>query len=217
MPDRQSRQHPRTPTTAGESFIYDAELDALESPDHVTAIPEEPKSGFYGLVLRLEAHLERLLFVAIVLAGLGLAALMFTQVLLRYVFHSPFVGIEELALLLGAWSYFLGLAYVTRNGEHIHGGIITLLTKDPRTVQGVRLFMSLASIAACAVFGYYASKYAWFEIDKGRMSSYMRWPKGLWSASMIVGFSGTILYLTLQALNQFIELRKGAKSTGVAS
>ncbi|KIC07689.1 C4-dicarboxylate ABC transporter permease [Leisingera sp. ANG-M1] len=216
MPVRQSKQHPRNPTAAGESFIYDAELDALEPPEHVTAIPEEPKSGVYGLVLKLEAALEKLLFMTIVLAGLGLAALMFTQVLLRYVFHSPFVGIEELALLLGAWSYFLGLAYVTRNGEHIHGGIVTLLTQNPRTIQGIRLFMSLASIAACIVFGYYASKYAWFEIEKGRMSSYMRWPKGLWSASMIFGFSLTILYLALQAINQFVELRKGSKTAETA-
>lgn len=104
MSAQHSKQHPRGPTAAGESFIYDAELADLEPPDHVTAIPETPKSGLYGLVLGLEAKLERGLFWAIVLAGLGLAALMFTQVLLRYVFHSPFVGIEELALLLGAWS-----------------------------------------------------------------------------------------------------------------
>ncbi|MES0884953.1 TRAP transporter small permease [Roseibium sp. SCP14] len=217
MPERISKQHPRNPTEAGASFIYDPEVEALEPPEHVTAIPEEPKAGFYGLVMRLEARFERLLFVAIVLAGIGLTGLMFTQVLLRYVFLSPFVGIEELALLLGAWGYFLGLAYVTRNGEHIHGGIVTLLTKDPQVVQGIRLFMSLASIVACVIFGYYASRYAVFEIEKGRMSSYMRWPKGLWSSSMIVGFAGTIFYLVLQALNQFVELRRSAGAREVTS
>lgn len=214
MPDRRSKQHPRKPTEAAESYIYEAEIETLDPPEHVTAIPDEPKTGLYGAVLKYESYLERLLFGAIVLSGLGLTALMFTQVLLRYVFNSPFVGIEELALLLGAWSYFLGLAYVTRNGEHIHGGIVTLLTKNPKVIQGIRLFMSLASIIACAVFGYYASKYAWFEIDKGRMSSYMRWPKGLWSASMIAGFAGTIFYLILQSINQFIELRKGSNTSG---
>ena len=101
------------------------------------------------------------------------------------------VAAEELSLLFGAWFYFLGVAYVTRNGEHIHGGILTMVTTRQNAVRLVRLVMTLLGIAACAVFGYYAIKYALFEIRTGRLSSYMRWPKGWWSASLIVGFSAS--------------------------
>ena len=154
-----------------------------------------------------EAVFERLLFVFIIAFGICLAALMFAQVVLRYVFASPFVGIEELSLLFGAWFYFLGVAYVTRNGEHIHGGVLTMVTTSRNTVRLVRLVMTLLGIAACAVFGYYAIKYALFEIRTGRLSSYMRWPKGWWSASLIIGFSATAIYMVLQAINQFVDLR----------
>ena len=204
--ERQSQQRPRPPVGA-DSFIYDAELAAPEPPPHLTAIPEGELGPGMRRLVAVESVFERLLYFFIIVFGLCLAVLMFTQVVLRYVFASPFVGIEELSLLFGAWFYFLGVAYVTRNGEHIHGGILTMVVKTQNTVRAVRLVMTLLSIAACAVFGYYAIRYALFEINTGRLSSYMRWPKGWWSASLIFGFVGTVAYMVLQALNQFLDLK----------
>ena len=204
--ERQSKQRPRPPVGA-DSFIYDAELAAPEPPPHLTAIPEGELGPGMRRLVAVESIFERLLYFFIIVFGLCLAVLMFTQVVLRYVFASPFVGIEELSLLFGAWFYFLGIAYVTRNGEHIHGGILTMVVKKRNTVRCVRLVTTVLSIAACTVFGYYAIKYALFEINTGRLSSYMRWPKGWWSASLIFGFVGTVAYMVLQALNQFLDLR----------
>ena len=189
------------------SFIYDAELAAPEPPPHLTAIPEGALAEKLRWLVSTEAVFERILYVSIIGFGLCLAGLMFTQVVLRYVFASPFVGIEELSLLFGAWFYFLGLAYVTRNGEHIHGGILTMVVTNQNTVRAVRLAMTVLSIAACVIFGYYAIKYALFEIQTGRLSSYMRWPKGWWSTSLIVGFVGTTTYMVLQAINQIADLK----------
>ena len=210
--ERQSEQRSRPPVGA-DSFIYDPELAEPEPPPHLTAIPQGELGPGMRRLVAVEAIFERILYVFIIGFGLCLAALMFTQVLLRYVFASPFVGIEELSLLFGAWFYFLGVAYVTRNGEHIHGGILTMVVKNRNTVRAVRLLMSVLSIVACLVFGYYAIKYALFEINTGRLSSYMRWPKGWWSASLIFGFTGTVAYMVLQALNQFMDLKSHLRTT----
>ena len=204
--ERQSGQRPHPPVGPA-SFIYDPELSSPEPPPHLTAIPEGPLAQKMRRLVAAEAVFERLLHAFVIAFGLCLAVLMFVQVVLRYVFASPFVGIEELSLLFGAWFYFLGVAYVTRNGEHIHGGILTMVTTNRNAVRLVRLVMSVLGIAACAVFGYYAIKYALFEIRTGRLSSYMRWPKGWWSASLIVGFSATTVYMALQAINQLVDLR----------
>ena len=203
--ERESRQRPRPPV-GPDSFIYDPELSQPEPPEHLTAIPEGALADRLRWLISVESVFERILFVFIILFGLCLAALMFTQVVLRYVFASPFVGIEELSLLFGAWFYFLGIAYVTRNGEHIHGGILTMVVKDRNVIRGVRLVMTVLSIGACAVFGYFAIRYALFEIQTGRLSSYMRWPKGWWSASLIFGFVATGIYMVLQAANQCADL-----------
>ena len=213
--DRKSEQRPHPPVGA-DSFIYDPELSRPEPPPHLTAIPEGALAERLRWLVSAEAVFERILYVFIIAFGLFLAALMFAQVLLRYVFASPFVGIEEVSLLFGAWFYFLGIAYVTRNGEHIHGGILTMVVSNRNAVRAVRLVMTLLGIAACIVFGYFAINYALFEIQTGRLSSYMRWPKGWWSASLIFGFTATALYMVLQAVNQFADLRSHLRGTGKA-
>lgn len=213
--ERRSRQHPKSPVGA-DSFIYDPELSTPEPPEHLTAIPEGKLAERLRYLLTAEAILERIIFTLIIGFGLCLSILMFTQVVLRYVFASPFVGIEELSLLFGAWFYFLGIAYVTRNGEHIHGGILTMVIKNQNAVRSVRLAVTLLGIGACMLFGYYAINYALFEIRVGRLSSYMRWPKGWWSSSLIFGFVGTVIYMMLQAVNQTVDLitnlRRGSEN-----
>lgn len=140
-------------------------------------------------------------------AGFGLAGLMFAQVIMRYFLDSPFAGIEELAILLGVWVYFLGMGYASLTREHISGGIVSLLVKDPWKLKLIELASLIVCLIAALIFGYFACKYAFFVIEKGRSSIYLRWPKGFWSASMIVGFSMmTICFLT-QAARTWRELR----------
>lgn len=141
---------------------------------------------------------------------------MFLQVVLRYVFASPFVGIEELSLLFGAWFYFLGIAYVTRKDEHIHGGILTMMVTRPNAVRTVRLAITVLGAAAGAVFAWYAIRYGLFELETGRRSSYMRWPKAWWSASLLVGFGLTAASMALHASRQWVELAPRRRNSGEA-
>ncbi|MDE0391140.1 MAG: TRAP transporter small permease [Rhodospirillales bacterium] len=204
--DRKPEQRPPSAEDAAPA-IPDPDQSQPEPPERLPPLPKGALAEKLRWVIATEAIVERILYVSIVGFGLCLAGLMFTQVVLRYAFASPFVGIEELSLLFGAWFYFLGIAYVTRDGEHIHGGILTMVVRGPTGVQAVRLIVTVLGVGACAVFGYFAIKYALFEIQTGRLSSYMRWPKGLWSASLIFGFVGTTIYMVLQALHQFLDLQ----------
>lgn len=141
------------------------------------------------------------------LAGFGLAGLMFAQVILRYFLDSPFAGIEELAILLGVWVYFLGMGYASLTREHISGGIVSLLVKDPWKLKLIELAALIVSLIAALIFGYFACKYAFFVIEKGRSSIYLRWPKGFWSASMIAGFSMMSICFLTQVVQAWRELR----------
>ena len=204
--DRKPEQRPPAAEDAALP-IPAPDSSQLEPPERLPPLPKGALAEKLRWLLSVEAIVQRILYVFIVGFGLCLAGLMFTQVVLRYAFASPFVGIEELSLLFGAWFYFLGIAYVTRDGEHIHGGILTMVVRNPNGVQAVRLVVTVLGVGACAVFGYFAIKYALFEIQTGRLSSYMRWPKGLWSASLIFGFVATTIYMVLQALHQFLDLQ----------
>ncbi len=151
---------------------------------------------------KLERYFDLGFRALMIFAGLALAVLMFAQVVMRYGFDSPFSGIEEVAILLGVWIYFLGMGYATRTQEHIHGGIVSLVVKDPFKMALVRFFSNIVCVIAAGVFGYFAIKYSLFVLEKGRLSLYLRWPKGLWSASMIAGFSMMTGYFLVHAVNE---------------
>lgn len=179
-----------------------------------SANPESAAASRARRLAGVEAVVERFLYVSLIASGLALAGLMFVQVVLRYGFASPLVGIEELSVLFGAWFYFLGIAYVTRNGEHIHGGVLTMAVRKPAAVRGIRLAMTGLAFVASLAFAYYAIRYVAFELRTGRLSSYMRWPKVWWSASLVFGFAGTAFYLALQGLRERADLRSLRRAPG---
>lgn len=184
-------------------YDYDPELGSHPIPPHPHAIPIQQSSKIERYIIAFENFLNWIFRAAMIFTGLGLAVLMFSQVILRYVLESPFTGIEETSILFAVWIYFLGMGYATREREHIHGGIISLIVTEPYRVAVIRLIGSLICMVAACVFGYFAYKYAFKEISRGRLSVNMGWPRGLWSVSMIVGFSMMVGYFILEIINEF--------------
>ena len=194
-------------------YDYDPDFSSHPMPPHLHAIPEQADHKLDSALMRFERLLNWLFRGMMLAAGLGLAILMFTQVILRYALESPFTGIEEAAMLLALWVYFLGMGYATREREHIHGGIVSLVVKNPYKVKVIRLIGSVTCMLAAILFGYFACKYALKEIDKGRVSVNLRWPRGIWSASMIVGFAMMVGYFLLETINELRDLRRMKHST----
>ncbi|PKG37988.1 TRAP transporter small permease [Psychromonas sp. Urea-02u-13] len=168
-------------------------------------------------IKRIAKIFDILLQISMIFTGLGLAVLIFAQVIMRYVLESPFAGTEEAAILLALWTYFLGMGYATKERVHIHGGIVNLIVSDPFKIQLIRFVGSIiCSITAC-IFGYYACKYGFFVIEKGRMSLYLHWPKGLWSAGMIFGFVLMAGYFILQIVTDFNAMLDAKKQSKLIS
>lgn len=189
-------------------YDYDPDLSSNPIPPHLRAIPRLPKTRADRYLMRFEQLLNILFRSIMMLACLLLAGLIFSQVVMRYGFDSPFSGIEEASVLLAVWVYFLGMGYATREREHIHGGIVSLLVKDANKVAYIRFTGSIICMIAACIFGYYAYQYGLKEFTKGRVSTSLRWPRGIWSASMVVGFAMMIGYFLLETINGYRGLDK---------
>ena len=176
---------------------------APSSQEQQSKAPAVPK---YKVLQKLESILDYCLRGAMVFTGLGLAVLMFTQVIMRYVLESPFAGIEEAAILLAVWVSFLGMGYATKQRSHIHGGIVSLIVYDAFKIQMLRFIVSVICLVTACIFGYFSAKYGLFVIEKERMSLYLQWPKGLWTASMVFGFLLMSIYFLLQTLKDFRQM-----------
>lgn len=179
--------------------------DDLLGPHNPELIPAQDYAD-KNLFFRAEHRLAQLISVLMVAATLLLGFLMAGQVLMRYGLESPFLGIEELAPMLALWAYFMGMVYATRDQDHISGGLIVLIIKNETVIRWIRLVGSLICLVAIAIFGYYALKFTNFNLDLGRKSLYMRWPKYLWDFSMVTGFTLMGFYYCLQIIAQIRDL-----------
>lgn len=197
-------------------YDYDPDLSSRPIPPHLHAIPERAETKLDKYLMRFEQMLNMTFRSLMMLTCLSLAVLVFAQVVMRYFMESSFSGIEETSVLLAVWVYFLGMGYATREREHIHGGIVSLVVKDPKKIACIRFVGTVICMIAACFFGYFAYKYAISEITKGKVSTTLRWPRGFWSASMIVGFAMMIGYFLLEAINQYRDMFKTLKQRNPA-
>lgn len=209
MKNNQNNQRPpRNIVTVSKIYDYDPDLSSRPIISPVHAVPEKPETKVDGDLMCFEQVLNLTFRGLMMLACLLLAILIFTQVVTRYFMDASFNGIEETSVLLAVWVYFLGMGYATREHEHIHGGIVSLVVKSPKKIAWIRLVNTVLCMLAACFFGYFAYTYAMGEISRGKVSATLRWPRGLWSASMIVGFAMMIGYFLLEAINQYRSLGK---------
>lgn len=197
-------------------YDYDPDLSSRPIAPHLHAIPERAETKLDKCLMRFEQMLNMTFRSLMMLTCLSLAVLVFAQVVMRYFMESSFSGIEETSVLLAVWVYFLGMGYATREREHIHGGIVSLVVKDPKKIACIRFVGTVICMIAACFFGYFAYKYAISEITKGKVSTTLRWPRGIWSASMIVGFAMMIGYFLLEAINQYRDMFKTLKQRNPA-
>lgn len=155
----------------------------------------------------LERALVLVLKSSMILFAIALAVLMFVTVVMRYGLFNPFLAIEEAAILLGVWLYFVSAGYVTGTRSHICGGALHLVVKQKKSRNYVRLMTTLICLGVTVVALWYATKYGWFTFDKGRKSTYLQWPRALWVASMVFGFSVMTLFLIFQSIRDFKIIR----------
>jgi len=161
-----------------------------------------------------ETGLVMLQKTVVIVAALGLALVMVTQIILRYWLMRPFLGIEESTVLLGLWLYFIGAAYTTRQGRHIKGGIAALVLKNQKVLGAVEFGGSVLCLVGCIVFGYYALSYFTHMLSIQRVSTYLHWPTVIWVSSMLAGFVLMTLYFLIEAVRRWQGLKQQVKGGG---
>jgi TRAP-type transport system small permease protein len=127
---------------------------------------------------------------AVVMATMSLA--MLVQVLCRVLFGTAIIWAEEFAVLLFAWSIFLGAAYAQKDDSHL--SIDTL-----RLLAGRRLGIALAVLRTTVITG--CSLVAiWEGIGLSRRALPLLYPameitRSFLYASVPVGFGFGLIYL----------------------
>ena len=81
-------------------------------------------------------------FVSLVL----ICSMVVLQVILRYVFHAPLFGIEELEIFPIMWIYIFGAGMASYEKKHISCGVAGVLVKNKKAVKIIDTIMISVSL-----------------------------------------------------------------------
>lgn len=140
-----------------------------------------------------------IMLVAIVLTSTAILI----EVIMRYIFKSSIIGVQELAAYSAIWLYFSGAAYGTYTRSHISAELTHLILKNPRHLAVTKVITNAISFGLAV----YILPWAWRYIEWG-------YTKGEQSSSSLFGqtypiffFQASIFYgLILMALYFFVEM-----------
>lgn len=121
-------------------------------------------------------------------AGLMLAtsALVFAQVLTRYVFLYSVPWMEELTRFLMIWMVLLGTAVAVKQKQHIVIDVVDIIIKSPRLLAYYRIGLCLAGIAFSVTLAVLSYTVVERTAAYGQLSGAMRIPMYLANGSFFV-------------------------------
>ncbi|MCU4178857.1 TRAP transporter small permease [Bosea sp. BH3] len=162
-------------------------------------------------ILRLLARVENALGWLAALAMIAMMLVVFCDVLMRYIFHSPLSWAYDLiSLYLVAAVFYFSLSAAYSEGAHVNVDI--LQQTFPKT--GIRLSEIVTAAVGTMIFGLIAYFGALKTIDafveKDVLSGAIAWPT--WPANALVplGCGLLALRLTLHFIGHVIDLATGS-------
>lgn len=153
--------------------------------------------------------LERLQSVLLMVITALVAIVLFTGVIMRYVFKSDVYGIEEITCILALWMYFLGSSYGSYEESHIRADMIQTFSKNKRVVDFSLCCADLISVIVTAYFSVVGVNYFIWNVNAGVKSAYWHFPLLLSQSAITIGMLLMLLYSLYHFLDKLLKLVSG--------
>lgn len=137
------------------------------------------------------------------------AIVLFTGVIMRYVFKSDVYGIEEITCILALWMYFLGSSYGSYEESHIRADMIQTFSKNKRVVDFSLCCADLVSVIVTAYFSVVGINYFIWNVNAGVRSAYWHFPLLLSQSAITVGMLLMLLYSLYHFLDKLLKFVSG--------
>ena len=135
-------------------------------------------------------------------------ALLFIQIVMRYVVGRSLSWSEELARYIFLWQVWLGTSFAVRENRHIRIDIIpNMLKKNERTWARFEFFVTLIWLGFAIFLTYQGFMLTSIQIEINQLSAALRIPMALAYASVPVGCG----MMSLRLIGRLITLYSEAK------
>lgn len=141
----------------------------------------------------------------LIIAGSTVTLLVFTEVMLRYVFGSPLFGVEELICIIAIWLYFIGSAYGAYERTHIKADLIHMWIKTPRPRAVVDSIASAITVVLAAILVSWSYPYFIFGLEKGETSQALLLPMVLSQSAIFFSAILMLLYFGVELIDNLLK------------
>ncbi|MCG8483355.1 MAG: TRAP transporter small permease subunit [Clostridia bacterium] len=148
---------------------------------------------------------------AILMIALPLIVLI--QVLLRYVFKAPLMGIEEVMLFPTIWLYMVGGANASMERNHISCGILTLYIKSGKPMQIFNILKSLLSLLISLWLTYWAYGYCAYSLKSWKLSNLVEIPMFFAESALFVGLILMTFYTGVELVDNIKIFLNGLQAS----
>ena len=136
------------------------------------------------------------LFLVVLMTGISF--LVFAQVLLRYVFCSPLMGIEELLFFPTSWLYFFGAVKASEEGVQVVARVLEIFLKRKKSVWLLRFIGSCCSFAVLVWLTRWGWDYWKYAFRVKKLSATLLIPMVWAEATVLIGFVLMSFYTLLE-------------------
>ncbi|MCZ4353499.1 TRAP transporter small permease subunit [Roseovarius aestuarii] len=133
----------------------------------------------------------------------------FVQVVTRYVFQVPVMGLEEMMLYPTLWLYILGAVNASREDNHIRANVLELFLKTERQ----HVILALIGEVCSLIIGLWLMSWAWnyttYAWRVWRESPTLYFPTFYSDVSLVVGLALMMLYTAMHLVRHIRSLNAG--------
>lgn len=159
-------------------------------------------SGFIDWIEQVQHVVLTVLMVAI-------AVMVFVQVLLRYVFKAPLMGIEEMLLFPTVWLYFIGGMNASLERSQIVARVLEVFVKKDKTVFLIRTIASVLSFGVAVWLTYWGWDFLKYSLRVDKVSPTLYIPTIYADALVFVGILFMTIYTLLEVFHNYAIFQKG--------
>jgi TRAP-type C4-dicarboxylate transport system permease small subunit len=109
------------------------------------------------------------------------------QVVMRYIFEMPVMGLEEVLVFPTLWLYFLGSVNASREDTQIKANVLDVFLKSDRSKLIVRVIADIMSLVVCSWLTWWAWRYFRYALRVWKESPTLYIPTFYAECSVFIG------------------------------
>lgn len=111
----------------------------------------------------------------------------FVQVITRYIFEMPVMGLEEMALIPTIWLYILGSVNASREDTQIRANVLEVFLRSERSRALLQAFSDLISIVVSVWMSWWAWKYFQYALRVWKETPTIYIPTFTYESALFIG------------------------------